>query len=472
MSVLDSDLILGRGSFGLVLKSKYKDEDVALKIPFKSKYVKGIGSLKELDINHKLNKHEYIITLLKVTKGLPLDAEQNDNEILAKDQLYDHISLIYELAEKDGNDYRIELARKEKLEEDDMNRIIKYMCQLLVGLEYMHFKNIIHRDIRLDNFLIKEDMVKICDFGFSCFKEFHTKDLTCLCNSHYRAPELCVECSNYDEKIDIWSVGCCFFELITSDFLFTRAGSPKDNNNGLNTLKHIFKLYSLQDNTTVKRLTNNTGKKKSYKINWSKTSFPENLKKKLVEKIPDYKDMDPLVDIITQMLQLLPDQRFSATEALNHPIFNIHRESIDQSRKKYIVKTTSDLTISKSTNIDRITSFIKLIDFFSNEKKNLRLLVIDLISRINLDTLGIDFITLIKILINMIGKIYYMNYTSDLELPEDSNLMDIEFEIMQQLKYYVYYGEILKIPDDIDIPLDIATTFIGSVEQFLNWMSK
>jgi len=63
--------------------------------------------------------------------------------------------------------------------------------------------------------------LKICDFGLA--KHFHSrryKYTTLVVTLWYRAPELLLGCNEYTSKIDIWSIGCIFAELILGEPLF------------------------------------------------------------------------------------------------------------------------------------------------------------------------------------------------------------------------------------------------------------
>lgn len=87
----------------------------------------------------------------------------------------------------------------------------------------MHQQRIVHRDLKPENILIKNGVVKICDFGSSKFideKPGSYKNTPYVVSRYYRAPELILATSKYNEAIDIWAVGCILFELITRTPLF------------------------------------------------------------------------------------------------------------------------------------------------------------------------------------------------------------------------------------------------------------
>ena len=92
--------------------------------------------------------------------------------------------------------------------------------QTLTALRFLHSKNIIHSDLKPENVLIKNletCTVKVIDLGSSCFV---TDFLGSYVQSRsYRAPEVVLGV-DYDQKIDIWSLGCMLVELVTGFVLF------------------------------------------------------------------------------------------------------------------------------------------------------------------------------------------------------------------------------------------------------------
>ena len=87
------------------------------------------------------------------------------------------------------------------------------MC---IGLEYLHKNKVLHRDIKtLNMFLSKEEDIRIGDLGVAKVLEDTTNFAhTMVGTPYYLSPEMC-EQKPYNEKSDIWALGCIMYELAT-----------------------------------------------------------------------------------------------------------------------------------------------------------------------------------------------------------------------------------------------------------------
>lgn len=107
---------------------------------------------------------------------------------------------------------------KQYLPEPD---ILSWFVQIALGLQYIHKKNILHRDLKTQNiFVTSKKLVKIGDFGISKWLS-HTLDLatTAIGTPHYLSPEICRR-QPYSHKSDMWSLGCVLYELCSLQLAF------------------------------------------------------------------------------------------------------------------------------------------------------------------------------------------------------------------------------------------------------------
>ena len=108
---------------------------------------------------------------------------------------------------------------KSKRKQLSKNQILKWFKQLCIGVKYLHSHNIIHRDLKPANVLIDSDFnLKIADFGISKITtEQNELAKTQIGSPIYMSPET-VKNKWYDNKVDIWALGCILYgeELVQS----------------------------------------------------------------------------------------------------------------------------------------------------------------------------------------------------------------------------------------------------------------
>jgi len=184
--------ILGRGAYGDVHRTnkniavKKFDDDEILQEGLK------VSSIREISILRYL-KHPNIINVFCFS--------------------FKDLSLAMPIATGTLNDY--------KLNTEIQRKFIFY--QIFQGVQFIHSKQVWHLDIKPENILIFEEhknakgyvtVAKIADFGLSLYHPYvgrNSRDITTL---YWRAPELLLGDVNYNESVDIWSIGVMLLEKI------------------------------------------------------------------------------------------------------------------------------------------------------------------------------------------------------------------------------------------------------------------
>lgn len=139
-----------------------------------------------------------------------------------------HIVELIEYFEDNDHVYIIlALCSNQSLEDLRKRRLVTiaecryFMYQTLRGIQYIHEKDIIHRDLKLSNILLDKDMqVKICDFGFAIHVDQAQSSHTICGTKSFLAPEV-VRRQGFVCCSDIWSIGVIAFVLFLGYYPFT-----------------------------------------------------------------------------------------------------------------------------------------------------------------------------------------------------------------------------------------------------------
>uniref|UniRef100_A0A1S4GTG3 non-specific serine/threonine protein kinase n=1 Tax=Anopheles gambiae TaxID=7165 RepID=A0A1S4GTG3_ANOGA len=129
--------------------------------------------------------------------------------------------LLIEMEYADGGTLAQMLAVRSQSEPLPERFVLNLFEQLASALSYMHSQNILHRDLKTANvFLHGKGTVKVGDFGISKIMNSNVHAQTVLGTPYYFSPEMC-EGKEYDEKSDVWALGCIIGEMCCLKKAFT-----------------------------------------------------------------------------------------------------------------------------------------------------------------------------------------------------------------------------------------------------------
>jgi serine/threonine protein kinase len=222
----DNMLILGKGAYGQVksVKRKQCGTEYAVKTSNIEEQSKLDPTFIEIGILSTIKKEPNIIQLCSF--------EYRENELDLVLPLFDS-----------------------NLKTRPTGDLMPYFKQILQAVVECHRYDIIHRDIKLDNIVIKRDKVVLIDFGISLpFQSVNKNKLMDMANTmNYRPPECLLGIEyNYDQSIDIWAIGCVFYYLVTGNYVST-------NGYGSAVLDDIFMLLgtpTIEEWPGLPKLTN------------------------------------------------------------------------------------------------------------------------------------------------------------------------------------------------------------------------
>lgn len=196
---------LGQGAFGAAYKVLNEEDNnyyVIKKILLKS--------AKENEINELKNEAKILSNL------------QSENIVKYYDSFTDNDSFNIIMEYCDGLDLRKFIDEHKKSNNYiKKNIILHIILEICIGLKELHNNNLIHRDLKPENLFLNADLtIKIGDFGLSKelnnFKDYAKSFVGTFL---YMSPEI-FKGQKYNNKVDMWALGCIIYELCTLNFCF------------------------------------------------------------------------------------------------------------------------------------------------------------------------------------------------------------------------------------------------------------
>lgn len=181
--------------------------------------------------------------------------------------------------------------------------------QMFEGLDYLHRRGVLHRDIKAANILISNTgILKFADFGLARFyTKSHQNDYTNrVITIWYRPPELLLGETQYGPAVDIWSAACVFVEMFTRKAIFPGEGTE------LSQLDKVYAMLGTPTRNDWPRIVD---------LPWFELMQPVERKKRQFEAL--YRDVftPAALDLVTKMFRYDPVKRPNAEEVLAHPYF-------------------------------------------------------------------------------------------------------------------------------------------------------
>ena len=201
--------LIGKGAYATVkiCKNKITQEKFAMKIYEKkilNDNIKKKCILREIEILKKLN-HPNIVKLY--------DTIISDKNILLIQELVNGISL--------RDFYNKEIRNQKNISEKKYKILTLIFKQIFSAFDYIHKKNIFHRDIKLENILLTKNYeIKIIDFGFGLYNPRNYLQKFFCGTPNYMAPEIIMKKEYDGQKADMWSLGILLYKLFCADFPF------------------------------------------------------------------------------------------------------------------------------------------------------------------------------------------------------------------------------------------------------------
>jgi serine/threonine protein kinase len=233
--------------------------------------------------------------------------------------------------------------------EETARATIEHIQRIFCALEFLHKNHIIHGDLKFQNILLRNGIIKLVDFGLSQHIFDNQPRRSIIQTSWFRAPEVILGDPYYDERVDMWSAGVLIMKLVFNWMISVE----KDN-----VVKIIFdfaNVFGVPESASWKKLvktciddnpvtpsasasasasatghpldalllpTEAADRCHSFHL-WIRLNLNENYRAAV--ELFGQDDVNSLVDLIQKCLTLDPPRRLHASEALLHPLFKKHK---------------------------------------------------------------------------------------------------------------------------------------------------
>jgi len=284
-----NESVVGSGTYGKVFKAihVYTKSLVALKKIRMEGERDGfpVTAVREIKLLQSL-KHHNIVNLQEVM------VEKNDCFMVFEYLSHDLTGLL------NHPTFKLEPSHKKHLAK-----------QLFEGLDYLHRRGVLHRDIKAANILVSsEGQLKLADFGLARFyaKRRQLDYTNRVITIWYRSPELLLGETQYGPAVDIWSAACVLVEIFTRHAIFPGDGGE------ISQLEKIYAILGTPNKVDWPGLVD---------MAWFELLRPTARRPNVFAE--KYKDrVTPAAyELLEAMFQYDPAKRPSASDVLEHPYF-------------------------------------------------------------------------------------------------------------------------------------------------------
>lgn len=286
-----NESVVGSGTYGKVFKGVhvYTKKLVALKKIRMEGERDGfpVTAVREIKLLQSL-KHLNIVNLQEVM------VEKNDCFMVFEYLSHDLTGLL------NHPTFKLEAAHKKHLAK-----------QLFEGLDYLHRRGVLHRDIKAANILVSSDgLLKLADFGLARFyaKRRQLDYTNRVITIWYRSPELLLGETQYGPAVDIWSAACVVVEIFTKHAIFPGDGGE------INQLEKIYAILGTPTRAEWPGLVD---------MAWYELLRPSARRPNVfAEKYRD-RVTPAAFELLEAMFLYDPVKRPSASGVLEHPYFTV-----------------------------------------------------------------------------------------------------------------------------------------------------
>eukprot|EP01064_Diplonema_japonicum_P018387 TRINITY_DN2707_c0_g1_i1.p1 TRINITY_DN2707_c0_g1~~TRINITY_DN2707_c0_g1_i1.p1 ORF type:complete len:330 (+),score=72.56 TRINITY_DN2707_c0_g1_i1:56-991(+) len=289
---------IGEGTYGTVYKAKDKQTGdlVALKCIRLDNEEEGVTctAIREVSLLKEL-KHPNIVKLHTV--------DLNEKKL----------TLVFEYLDMDLKNYLD--SNKGHV---TLDQVKNFMSQLLMSIHYCHHRNVLHRDLKPQNLLIRQSTgeLKLADFGLGKSCGIPVNKLTSeVVTLWYRAPDVLLGSNNYGPGVDLWALGCIFCEMVTGKALVT-------GRTDADQLSKIFKFLGTPDTNVWPSMNSYPNSRMLADNNFP--TYKPGAHVEYFETVPFKTLGKDGVDLIKRFLRYEPSQRITAVDALASPFFGNH----------------------------------------------------------------------------------------------------------------------------------------------------